>query len=878
MPPKRNRRHPRHHPRRASPPCLGAPAGRELLPRRLCHASVEAYNSNNLEGSIYAFHPLQEEVPRALRQSQLLDPKAVEQLSQETLRAHGSSTDRGFVLSPASFEAACSYFKAAVLRLYSQQGWRLAGVEAPPVQQGQPHAPVVEFKAIEPRLSAEPLTVRFLEDDDAAGDSEGQQSPAAAEKGKTRLQTLQRFLGLEPRTPFRWNDSRWSALLRSGLFEEASAVAVLQGDGTAQVRLRLREARQTFLSPGVSFDSALKGCTGELTYQDLNWGGRAWALRGALRRTLGASKTASRLGGPPQSVASTEVSLSNETLRKAAGLWVARLVLSDVSTTHQGPPKDSLNSQQASLGGAARIVGRRRSGATCRLEFPLVGAPEGAPPLGAPEPGQLAIGGLLELEAHRQIALFAQEKRPEASEETEASADAATSTGVSGWAATLQRRVRSVWRQASPLTDPQELSLSEAAANPQLAEAPAGHDTAKASLSISLLQRKEAHPSFLGPPFEVSVQLSGRLGASAPLTVAGLCETSAEAKKTLWGPPADAQAALSDAAAAARETGAGGRGAAIAAAPEAARSVASDRLWGVKESGMLPHSRGLPQWAQGATLRMGAFFRSTGEFLTEKLTARVPFVAAALLQQLQRQRKGQATSPQSQPFVRLDAKGALSVTPYAFLSRPEGKVASGRLHRGVLQRLLRLVDLRGLCLQSVWGAHLFVGSRMLKLLPQGADALLPRAAAAAAAEGPPGEVPTLESEGAPRGLERSPGAAAILQEPHSLILSAEHSLLLPFVIRRQLLPGQVQTSVPLFELVAFVDGVMMPLSLYSGGEKAAAGSLDARNSEGREAPLRIARLSGLHRPSSVAAGVCMAFLTSPFPNLPAWATPCCYPF
>lgn len=285
------------------------------------------------------------------------------------------------------------------------------------------------------------------------------------------------------------------------------------------------------------------------------------------------------------------------------------------------------------------------------------------------------------------------------------------------------------------------------------------------------------HAFLLLQPFEVFIHLSARVGASAPLTAAGVSSTTKGVTEALWGPPEGRPPAVAAAAKAAS--------AAATAAAEAAGPCAGDILGpSFGEPPVLPSVRGPRQWIRGAPSRVGALLRSAGKAATEILSDQIPFAAAALLQQLQQRAGGPQEGPSPQSFVRLDAKGALSLTPYAFLRRPRLKGPKRGPLRGPLPRLLGCLDWRGLCLHSALGAHLFVGAPLLQLvLQQAPNELLLAAAAAAAAEGPPGEVPTLEGQGAPRGLERFAAAAAALKEAHPMILSAEHSLSLPFVAR-----------------------------------------------------------------------------------------------
>ena len=79
----------------------------------------------------------------------------------------------------------------------------------------------VEFKAKEPLLGPVPLAVEFLSDatDTLQQQQQQQQKPAAAaaaEAGRTRVETLRKFLGLEAGAPFRWDAERWTAIMRSG--------------------------------------------------------------------------------------------------------------------------------------------------------------------------------------------------------------------------------------------------------------------------------------------------------------------------------------------------------------------------------------------------------------------------------------------------------------------------------------------------------------------------------------------------------------------------------------------------------------------------------------------------------------------------------------
>ncbi|KAL8438558.1 hypothetical protein ACSSS7_000092 [Eimeria intestinalis] len=857
--------------------------------------------------------------------STILNPAAVSRFSLEALRTHGAPRGpQGFALSPKALAAACMHFKHQVQQLYAQQGYLLATVEMQQQQQKQQQQQQqqqqegvsVEFRAVEPVLGPTPLVVEFIGEDtqqqQQQQQQQKQQQKQTAARGRTQPEVLRRFLNLEEGAPFRWDSRRWAALMQTGLFEEASAVAVLQSDGTAQARLQLKEKRQAAVCPGVSFDTSLKNSMIELAYRDINVGGLGWALKGALRRTLGAPITeGGPLEGGPRRSHIVEMSLSNDTLRKPAGLSVSRLVLFD--KTSFPPPKPQRREGKALLGGPLGAltedmpdpVGARQSGAALRVDVPLSGGrgppKEGPSPVGAPTDQQDGLKGSVEVEAYRHLSLFA------AAEEGQVFDASSDGPDQKGWGSTkeregvggpLRRRAGALWKRAvKAIRGPSVLSLSEVSVHPKLGTAPMGHDIIKTTVSLAAERRQPPDPRFLGSPFEVSVHLSGRLGAFVPLTASAVSAATADAKRALWGPLSkqplfDAPGA--SAASAAKEAATvTSEAAAAAAIAKGGGPRGEDHLKG----GAMGAPRWLPAgewppitpsgWIRGAPLRLLSAFKALGEAATETLSERLPFAAAAAsaaahrLQQQQQQQQhqgvdlGKAIHQVAQPFARADFQGALSLTPYAFLGRQQRKTGlRGPLEgppspKGFLRGLLRCVDFRGLCLESRVGAHFFIGPGLLhQLLRGGSSGEMHAAFAAADDVGPPGEAPSLEAGGAPRGLERFAGAPAALRRQHPLLLAGAYSLSLPLVVRyyirvaalaaaakllllllpsftrvaipdvcgvffthaaavsaaavsaalrRHLYSRQEETSIPLLELVGFLDAAVMPLSPVAVG-------------------------------------------------------------
>ncbi|KAL8271674.1 hypothetical protein Esti_004387 [Eimeria stiedai] len=779
--------------------------------------------------------------------SDILDPAAVSECSLEALRAHGAPRGRGFELTPAALAAACVQFKHQVQQLYAKQGYLLATVEKQQQQkqqqqkqqqQKQQQGVSVEFKAVEPVMGPVPLVVEFVSQD-AQQQQQKQQQQQAAARGRTQPEVLRRFLKLEEGAPFRWDAWRWAALMQSGLFEEASAVAVLRADGKAQARVQLREKRHVAVSPGVAFDSSLNNSMAELAYKDINLGGLGWALKGSLRRTLGVSN---QEGGPRRSSVA-EISLSNETLRKPAGLSVSRLAVFDKTSFPSKPQSGAPIG--AHLGATHEAmpapIGARQSGAAWRVDMPLYGGgPPKEGPLGGLTAQQEGLKGSVEVEAYRHLSLYAEAEEAQgfdsrSGEVPHKGAGGPKEDVVEG---PLRRRAGALWRRAvGALWGPRILALSEVSVHPKLATAPTGHDLVKTTVSLAAARRQTPDPRFLGSPFEVSVHLISRLGAFVPLTASAVSAATANAKGALWG-PSSAQPFL----AAPEASAAAAASAAAIATSEAAAAAARAKAGGPrgedhsKGGGALGAPRWLPmgsgppfspaEWIRGAPVWLLSAFKALGEVATETLGERLPFAAtaaAAAAHRLQQQQEGsglgQATP--AQPFARADFEGALSLTPYAFLGRQQktrlglGGSVEGP-SKGFLRGLLRCVDLRGLCFESRLGAHFFIGPALLQQLLHAASSEELHAAAAAD-EGPPGEAPTLEAGGGPRGLERFAGGLATLRRQHPLILAGAYSLALPLVVRRQLFSGQEETSIPVLELVSFVDAALMPLSPVAVG-------------------------------------------------------------
>lgn len=148
-------------------------------------------------------------------------------------------------------------------------------------------------------------------------------------------------------------------------------------------------------------------------------------------------------------------------------------------------------------------MGKRQSGAAWRVDVPLLGGgPEGtlgAPfgwALGGPDPHRIELRGALEVEADRQMSLFASTEEGAPAEGTEGPLEGgAPRKGLMG---ALRRRAVALFKQGRALGGPSVLSVSEVSAHPKAPGVPIGHDTAKATVSLAAIRRQAADPRFLG--------------------------------------------------------------------------------------------------------------------------------------------------------------------------------------------------------------------------------------------------------------------------------------------------------------------------------------------------------------------------------------------
>ena len=142
----------------------------------------------------------------------------------------------------------------------------------------------LRLTAEEPLVQRDPVRLRFLKVKPTSAvaigtanhSADGSADGGAWEevRGRTRPRVLATALRLVPGEPFRWDNGRWQALERSGLFVNASAKALPTSDGRIAVQVTAAEAPFTSIEPALRVGGSQNEIAGELILHERNLAGR----------------------------------------------------------------------------------------------------------------------------------------------------------------------------------------------------------------------------------------------------------------------------------------------------------------------------------------------------------------------------------------------------------------------------------------------------------------------------------------------------------------------------------------------------------------------------------------------------------------------------